>query len=72
MVEIVELKSLSESQALDVHALMGGELVPGLSVFAERLVALVEASGTHFFAAVRAVATATTLTFIGIKHPPQC
>lgn len=51
MVEIVELKSLTESQALDVRALMG-ELVPGLSVSVERLVALVEASGTHFFAAV--------------------
>ena len=51
MVEIVELKSLTESQALDVQALMG-ELVPGLSVSVERLVALVEAPGTHFFAAV--------------------
>ena len=48
MVEIVELKSLTESQALDVRALMW-ELVPGLSVSAERLVALVEAPGTHFF-----------------------
>lgn len=48
MVEIVELKSLTEPQALDVRALMG-ELVPGLSVSAERLVVLVEASGTHFF-----------------------
>lgn len=51
MVEIVELKSLTESQALDVRALMG-ELVPGLSVSVERLVVLVEAPGTHFFAAV--------------------
>lgn len=51
MVEIVELKSLTESQALDIRALMG-ELVPGLSVSAERLVALVEAPDTHFFAAV--------------------
>lgn len=51
MVEIVELKSLTEPQALDVRALMG-ELVPGLSVSAERLVVLVEAPGTHFFAAV--------------------
>lgn len=51
MVEIVELKSLTESQALDVQALIG-ELVPGLSVSVERLVALVEAPGTHLFAAV--------------------
>lgn len=51
MVEIVELKSLTEPQALDVRALMG-ELVPGLSVSEERLVVLVEAPGTHFFAAV--------------------
>lgn len=51
MVEIVELKSLTEFQALDVQALIG-ELVPGLSVSAERLVVLVEAPGTHFFAAV--------------------
>ena len=50
MIEIVELKSLTESQALDVRALMG-ELVLGLSVSAERLVALVEAPCTHFFAA---------------------
>lgn len=48
MVEIVELKSLTASQALDVQTLIG-ELVPGLSVYAERLVALVEAPGTHFF-----------------------
>ena len=51
MIEIVELKSLTEFQALDVRALMG-ELVPGLSVSVERLVVLVEAPGTHFFAAV--------------------
>lgn len=51
MVEIVELKSLTESQALDVQTLIG-ELVPGLSVSVERLVALVEAPGTHFFTAV--------------------
>ena len=51
MVEIVELKSLTESQSLDVQALIK-ELVPGLSVSAERLVSIVEASGTHFFAAV--------------------
>lgn len=50
MVEIVELKSLTASQALDVQTLMG-ELVPGLAVSVERLVALVEAPGTHFFAA---------------------
>lgn len=51
MAEIVELKSLTESQALDVQALIK-ELVPGLSVLSERLVSVVEASGTHFFAAV--------------------
>ena len=66
MVEIVELKSLTESQALDVRALIG-ELVPGLSVSAERLVALVEASGTHFFAAAgddgRIVGCATLCVF---------
>lgn len=49
--EIVELKSLTESQALDVQALIK-ELVPGLSVSSERLVSIVEAPGTHFFAAV--------------------
>lgn len=66
MVEIVELKSLTESQALDVRALMG-ELVPGLSVSVERLVALVEAPGTHFFAAAgddgRIVGCATLCVF---------
>ena len=66
MVEIVELKSLTESQALDVRALIG-ELVPGLSVSAERLVALVEAPGTHFFAAAgddgRIVGCATLCVF---------
>lgn len=51
MAEIVELKSLTESQALDVQALIR-ELVPGLSVSVERLVSVVEAPGTHFFAAV--------------------
>lgn len=51
MVEIVELKSLTESQVLDVQALIK-ELVPGLSVSVERLVSVVEAPGTHFFAAV--------------------
>ncbi len=48
---IVEPKSLTKSQALDVQALIK-ELVPGLSVSSERLVSIVEASGTHFFAAV--------------------
>lgn len=51
MAEIVELKSLTESQALDVQAMMK-ELVPGLSVSVGRLVSIAEASGTHFFAAV--------------------
>ena len=51
MAEIVELKSLTESQALDVQALIK-ELVLVLSVSAERLVSVVEAPGTHFFAAV--------------------
>lgn len=49
--EIVELKSLTESHVLDVQALIG-ELVPGLTVSSERLSALVAAPGTHFFAAV--------------------
>lgn len=49
--EIVELQSLTESQALDVQALIK-ELVPGLSVSLERLVSIVDALGTHFFAAV--------------------
>ena len=51
MAVIVELKSLTESQALDVQALIK-ELVPGLSVSLERLVSVVEAPGAHFFAAV--------------------
>lgn len=49
--EIVELKSLTESQALDVQTLIR-ELVPGLSVSSEWLAELVAAPGTHFFAAV--------------------
>ena len=51
VMEIVELKSLTDSQALDVQALIC-ELVPGLSVSPERLAELVTAPGTHFFAAV--------------------
>lgn len=51
MEEIVELKSLTESQALDTQALIK-ELVPGLSVSSERLFSIVDAPGTHFFAAV--------------------
>lgn len=51
MAEIVELKSLTESQALDIQALIK-ELVPGLSVSSERLVSVFEAPGAHFFAAV--------------------
>ena len=49
--EIVELQSLTESQALDVQALIK-ELVPGVSVSLKRVVVVVEAPGTHFFAAV--------------------
>ena len=49
--KIVELQSLTESQALDIQALIE-ELVPWLSVSLERLVSIVEAPGTHFFAAV--------------------
>ena len=49
--EIVELQSLTESQALDVQALIK-ELVPGLSFSEERIVSIVEAPGTHFYAAV--------------------
>lgn len=51
MMEIVELKTLTESQALAIQVLIK-VLVPGLSVSVERLVSMVEASGTHFFAAV--------------------
>ena len=51
MMEIIELQSLTESQVLDVQALIK-ELVPGLSVSAERLVSVFEAPGTHFFAVV--------------------
>lgn len=51
MMEIVLLRSLTESQLLDVQELIK-ELVPGLSVSSERLAALVTAPGTHFFAAV--------------------
>ena len=49
--ELVVLHSLTESQLHDVQELIN-ELVPGLSVSRERLVALVAAPGTHFFAAV--------------------
>lgn len=49
--EIVELQTLTESQALDVQALIK-ELVSGLSVSVERLVSVVESPGTHFFATV--------------------
>lgn len=51
MMEIVLLRSLTESQLFDVQELIK-ELVPGLSVSSERLAALVAAPGTHFFAAV--------------------
>lgn len=51
MMEIVLLRSLTESQLFDVQELIK-ELVPGLSVSSERLASLVEAPGTHFFAAV--------------------
>ena len=49
--EIIELKSVTGAQALDVQALIK-ELVPGLSITSERLVALVAAPGTYFFAAL--------------------
>lgn len=49
--EIVLLRSLTESQLLDVQELIK-ELVPGLSISSERLAALVTAPGTHFFAAL--------------------
>lgn len=49
--EILELHTLTESQVLDIQALME-ELEPGVTVPAERLVSVVEAPGTHFFAAV--------------------
>ena len=51
MMEIVLLRSFTESQLFDVQELIK-ELVPGLCVSAERLAALVAAPGTHFFAAV--------------------
>lgn len=51
MMEIILLRSLNESQLLDVQELIK-ELVPGLCVSAERLAALVAAPGTYFFAAV--------------------
>ena len=51
MLEIVELKSLTTSQALDVQVLIK-ELVPSLSVSLERLASIVEAPGNHFFVAV--------------------
>ena len=64
--EIIELQSLTESQSFDVQALIK-ELVPGLSVSVERLVSVVEAPGTHFFAAVgddgRIVGCATLCVF---------
>lgn len=49
--EIVLLRSLTESQLLDVQELIK-ELVPGLCVSSEKLASLVAAPGTHFFAAV--------------------
>lgn len=49
--EIVVLHSLTESQSYDIQGLIK-ELVPGLCVSRERLVALVAALGTHFFVAV--------------------
>ena len=49
--EIVELHALTGAQVRDVQGLMG-ELEPGVTVPAERLVAVVEAPWTHFFAAV--------------------
>lgn len=52
MIEIVLLRSLTESQLLDVHEQIK-ELVPGLCVSSERLALLVSTPGTHFFAAER-------------------
>ena len=49
--EIVLLRSLTESQLLDVHELIK-ELVPGLCVSPDRLATLIVSPGTYFFAAV--------------------
>ena len=49
--KIIEVKTLTESQVLDVQDLIK-ELVPGLTVESGKLAALVAAPGTHFFAAV--------------------
>lgn len=51
MMEIVLLRSLTESQVLDAQGLIK-ELVPCLSVSPQRLSVIVADSGTHFFAAV--------------------
>ena len=60
--EIVELHELTGSQVREVQGLMG-ELEP-----AERIVAVVEAPGTHFFAAVeetsRIVGCATLSVYV--------
>lgn len=53
MIEIVELQSLTQAQALDVKALMG-ELSPGIEISPDELIRVAEAPGTHFFAAVDA------------------
>ena len=64
--EILELRTLTNPQALDVQALIG-ELEPGLVVPTERLAGLVSAPGTHFFAAMgddgRIVGCATVCVF---------
>ena len=48
---IKELATLSGTQIVEVQALIK-ELVPGLSISQERLVALIAAPGAHFFVAV--------------------
>ena len=65
-INILELQTLTEQQVLDIQALMG-ELEPGLEVSPDWLVKVVEAPGTHFFAAVddddRVVGCATLCVF---------
>ena len=67
MIEIVELQSLTQAQALDVKALMG-ELSPGIEVSPDDLIRVAEAPGTHFFAAVdtegRIVGCASLCVFV--------
>ena len=66
IMRIIELQTLTESQALDVQALIK-ELSPGRNVTTDWLVRVAEALGTHFFAAVndddRIVGCATVCVF---------